>query len=65
MNPMRPAETVGEFSASTEADAAAAVAAAAEAPSPRWAALPLARRAAYLVAAAACSRRAPSRSRAT
>jgi acyl-CoA reductase-like NAD-dependent aldehyde dehydrogenase len=51
-NPMRPAEAVGEFSASTEADAADAVAAAAEA-FDAWAALPLARRAAYLVAAAA------------
>ena len=51
-NPMRPAEAVGEFSASTEADAADAVAAAAGG-FDAWAALPLARRAAYLVAAAA------------
>ena len=64
VNPMRPSETVGEFSASTEDDAAAAVAAAADAFA-AWAALPLARRGAYLVAAAACSRRAPRRSRAT
>ena len=52
VNPMRPSETVGEFSASTEDDAAAAVAAAADAFA-AWAALPLARRGAYLVAAAA------------
>ncbi len=52
LNPMRPSETVGEFSASTEDDAAAAVAAAAGA-FDAWAALPLARRGAYLVAAAA------------
>jgi aldehyde dehydrogenase (NAD+) len=51
-NPMRPAEAVGEFSASTEADAAEAVAAAAAA-FDAWAALPLARRGAYLAAAAA------------
>jgi aldehyde dehydrogenase (NAD+) len=49
---MRPSESVGEFSASTEEDAAAAVAAAADA-FDAWAALPLARRGAYLVAAAA------------
>jgi acyl-CoA reductase-like NAD-dependent aldehyde dehydrogenase len=52
LNPMRPSETVGEFSASTEDDAAAAVTAAAAA-FDGWAALPLARRGAYLVAAAA------------
>ncbi|HST17408.1 MAG TPA: aldehyde dehydrogenase family protein [Gaiellaceae bacterium] len=51
-NPMRPAEAVGEFSASTEADAADAVGAAAAA-FEAWAALPIARRGAYLVAAAA------------
>jgi aldehyde dehydrogenase (NAD+) len=51
INPMRPSETVGEFSSSTEADAAAAVAAAADAFG-AWAALPMARRAAYLNAAA-------------
>ena len=51
VNPMRPAETVGEFSASTEADADVAVAAAAAA-FPGWAHLPLAKRAAYLTAAA-------------
>ena len=49
---MRPDEAVGEFTASTEADAASAVAAAAEA-FPAWAALPAAKRAAYLTAAAA------------
>jgi alpha-ketoglutaric semialdehyde dehydrogenase len=52
LNPMRPSETVGEFAASTEDDAAAAVAAATAA-FDAWAALPLARRGAYLVAAAA------------
>ena len=36
-NPMRPSETVGEFSSSSEADAGAAVAAAARA-FPEWAA---------------------------
>src|SRR6478736_891089 len=51
-NPMRPSETVGEFSASTEADADAAVAAA-RAAFGAWAALPMARRAGYLTAAAA------------
>jgi acyl-CoA reductase-like NAD-dependent aldehyde dehydrogenase len=51
VNPMRPSETVGEFSASTEADAAAAVTAAASAFA-SWSALPAARRAAYLNAAA-------------
>jgi aldehyde dehydrogenase (NAD+) len=51
VNPMRPSETVGEFSSSSEADAAAAVAAA-EAAFAGWAALPMARRAAYLNAAA-------------
>src|SRR5256885_2768276 len=49
---MRPSETVGEFSASNEADAEAAVGAAVAA-FDAWAALPLARRGAYLVAAAA------------
>ncbi|MBA3432594.1 MAG: aldehyde dehydrogenase family protein [Actinobacteria bacterium] len=52
VNPMRPSETVGEFSSSSEADADAAVAAA-ETAFPAWAALPLARRATYLNAAAA------------
>src|SRR6478736_3873333 len=52
LNPMSPSQAVGEFSASDEADAAAAVAAADDAFA-AWAALPLARRAAYLVAAAA------------
>src|SRR6186997_509024 len=47
-NPMRPSESVGEFSASTDAAAAAAVGAFAA-----WAALPMARRAGYLTAAAA------------
>jgi acyl-CoA reductase-like NAD-dependent aldehyde dehydrogenase len=51
VNPMRPSETVGEYSSSTEADAEAAVAAA-EAAFDGWAALPMARRAAYLNAAA-------------
>jgi aldehyde dehydrogenase (NAD+) len=51
LNPMRPAEAVGEFAASTEEDARAAVAAAADA-FPAWAALPAARRGAYLTAAA-------------
>jgi alpha-ketoglutaric semialdehyde dehydrogenase len=52
LNPMRPSESVGEFSASTEDDATTAVAAAAGA-FDAWASLPLARRAAYLVSAAA------------
>ena len=52
VNPMRPSETVGEFSSSSEADSDAAVAAA-EAAFPAWSALPLARRAGYLNAAAA------------
>jgi aldehyde dehydrogenase (NAD+) len=51
LNPMRPSESVGEFASSSEADADAAVAAA-EAAFPAWAALPMARRAAYLNAAA-------------
>jgi acyl-CoA reductase-like NAD-dependent aldehyde dehydrogenase len=51
-NPMRPSESVGEFSSSTEADAEAAVAAA-ERAFPDWAALPLAKRATFLNAAAA------------
>ncbi len=50
-NPMRPTETTGEFTASNEADADAAVAAAAAA-FDGWAGLPMARRAAYLTAAA-------------
>ena len=45
LNPMRPAETTGEYTASNEADAEAAVAAAAGAFA-GWAALPMARRAA-------------------
>ena len=57
-------ETVGEFSSSSEADAAAAVAAAAAAFA-AWAALPMARRAAYLTRPRPCSRRASRRSRAT
>ena len=52
VNPMHPSEAVGEFSSSTEADADAAVAAA-DAAFAGWAALPMARRAAYLNAAAA------------
>jgi alpha-ketoglutaric semialdehyde dehydrogenase len=52
VNPMRPSETVGEFPSSDETDAAAAVAAAEEAFA-GWAALPTARRAGYLNAAAA------------
>jgi aldehyde dehydrogenase (NAD+) len=52
VNPMRPSETVGEFSSSSEADAQAAVAAA-DAAFAGWAALPMARRAGYLTAAAA------------
>ena len=48
---MRPSETVGEFSSSSEADADAAVAAAADAFA-GWAALPMAKRAGYLNAAA-------------
>jgi aldehyde dehydrogenase (NAD+) len=51
-NPMRPTETVGEFSSSSEADAEAAVTAAKDAFAD-WAALPMARRAGYLNAAAA------------
>ena len=51
-SPMRPTEVVGEFSSSTEADARRAVTAAVEA-FPAWAALPLAKRGSYLVAAAA------------
>src|SRR5919201_3876971 len=51
LNPMRPSESVGEFASSSEADADAAVAAAEDA-FPAWAALPMARRAAYLDAAA-------------
>jgi aldehyde dehydrogenase (NAD+) len=52
VNPMRPGETVGEFPSSSEADADAAIAAAQSA-FPAWAALPMARRAGYLTAAAA------------
>jgi alpha-ketoglutaric semialdehyde dehydrogenase len=51
-SPMRPSEVVGEFAASSEQDAEAAVSAAQEAFA-GWAALPLARRGAYLEAAAA------------
>src|SRR6266404_899125 len=50
-NPMRPSESIGEFSSSSEADAGAAVAAA-ELAFPDWAALPMAKRASYLNAAA-------------
>jgi len=52
VNPAQPSETLGEFAASTEADAEAAVAAA-QAAFGDWAALPIARRAAHLEAAAA------------
>ena len=51
LNPMRPAEAVGEFASSSESDAEAAVAAA-ESAFAAWAALPMARRGAYLEAAA-------------
>ena len=51
-NPMRPSESVGEFSSSSAADVDARRAAAADAFA-AWAALPLAQRGAYLVAAAA------------
>ncbi len=51
-SPMRPPEKVGTFAASTEEDALAAVAAA-RAAARAWAALPIAKRAAYLVSAAA------------
>jgi aldehyde dehydrogenase (NAD+) len=51
-NPMRPGESVGEFAASSEEDAAAAVGAA-EGAFAAWAALPFAKRGAYLEAAAA------------
>jgi acyl-CoA reductase-like NAD-dependent aldehyde dehydrogenase len=51
LNPMRPSETVGEFASSSDADAEAAVAAA-QAAFAGWAALPMARRGAYLEAAA-------------
>src|SRR5712691_2108307 len=51
-NPMRPSQVVGEFSSSSDADVDAAVAAA-EAAFAGWAALPLARRAGDLNAAAA------------
>src|SRR5437763_14686581 len=51
-NPMRPDEIVGEFSASSEADAEAAVGAAHDAFA-EWAAMPMARRAAFLNSAAA------------
>jgi aldehyde dehydrogenase (NAD+) len=50
-NPMRPSETTGEYAASNGADAEAAVAAA-DTAFAGWAALPMARRAAYLNAAA-------------
>jgi alpha-ketoglutaric semialdehyde dehydrogenase len=52
VNPMRPSETTGEYSASTAADAESAVGAATAA-FDAWAGLPMARRAAYLTAAAA------------
>ena len=52
LNPMHPAETTGQYTASNEADAEAAVTAAAAA-FDGWAGLPMARRAAYLTAAAA------------
>ncbi|HZU19862.1 MAG TPA: aldehyde dehydrogenase family protein [Gaiellaceae bacterium] len=55
-NPWRPSESVGPFAASAEEDVDAAVAAAAEA-FPGWSRLPLAGRAAYLVAAAAALER--------
>lgn len=51
VNPMHPGHAVGEFPSSSEADAEAAVAAAAEAFA-GWAALPMAKRASYLNAAA-------------
>src|SRR3954454_3506067 len=51
-NPMRPSEAVGEFASSTEEDVARAVAAA-EGAFRGWAALPFAKRGAYLAAAAA------------
>jgi acyl-CoA reductase-like NAD-dependent aldehyde dehydrogenase len=51
VNPMRPGDAVGEFSSSSEADAKAAVGAALEAFA-GWAALPMAKRASYLNAAA-------------
>jgi aldehyde dehydrogenase (NAD+) len=52
VNPWRPSETTGTFAASAAADVAAAVAAAEDA-YPAWAALPMATRAAYHLAAAA------------
>jgi aldehyde dehydrogenase (NAD+) len=52
VNPMRPSQTVGTFSASTDADVDAAVGSAATA-FREWSALPAARRASYLTAAAA------------
>src|SRR4051812_49507284 len=51
-NPMRPSETVGEFASSTEEDVERAVAVA-EGAFRGWAALPFAKRGAYLAAAAA------------
>jgi alpha-ketoglutaric semialdehyde dehydrogenase len=51
-NPMRPSESVGEFASSTEEDVDLAVAAA-ETAFREWAALPYAKRGAYLAAAAA------------
>ncbi len=51
-NPMRPSEPIGEFASSDEADVDAAVAAAEDA-FPAWASLPMAKRAAYMEAAAA------------
>src|ERR1700690_1895316 len=52
LNPMRPSESTGEYTSSNAADAEAAVTAAAAA-FDAWAGLPMARRAAYLTAAAA------------
>ena len=51
-SPMRPAETVGEFPSSTPEDVERAVGAAGDAFA-AWAALPLAKRGSYLIAAAA------------
>jgi acyl-CoA reductase-like NAD-dependent aldehyde dehydrogenase len=50
-NPWRPSEVVGEFPSSDAADLATAVSAAEQA-APRWAKLPVAKRCAYLAAAA-------------
>jgi aldehyde dehydrogenase (NAD+) len=56
VNPWRPSETTGTFAASDAAEVAIAVAAAEDA-YPAWAALPLASRASYLLAAAAALER--------